>query len=76
MGISLARLGRTFLALTTGMVVLTVLHLWEVVALSPETFARVVITYLLVSALLGVTAGVARLRDEGPKNRDGDGLVD
>jgi hypothetical protein len=73
---SLARIGRAFLAMTAAMVVLALLHVWGVMGLSETTLVRIGATYLLVSALLGVHAIVSTVRDEGPRNRDGDRLID
>jgi len=74
--ISLLRVAHVFLALTAVVVTLVVLHVWEVVVLSPATLVRIAVTYLLVSALLGVTAAVGHWQHGAPRNRDGDRLVD
>ena len=55
---------------------LTVLHVWEIVVLSSPTLARIAVTYLLITALLGVTAAVGHWQQGAPRNRDGDRLVD
>jgi hypothetical protein len=56
--ISLERVAHVFLALTAIVVMLTVLHVWELLVLSSATLARIAVTYLLVTALLSVTAAV------------------
>ena len=76
MRISLRRVANAFLALTAIVVTLTVLHLWELIVLSSATLARIAVTYLLVSALLGVTAAVGHWQQGAQRNRDGDRLVD
>lgn len=76
MRISLQRVAHVFLALTAVVVMLTVLHVWELVVLSSATLARIAVTYLLVTVLLGVTAAVGHWQQGAPRNRDGDRLVD
>ena len=73
---SVARIGQLFLGTTAAAVVVALLQIWELIALSPTTVARLVATWALVSVLLGVHALVSTLRDEGPRNRDGDRLID
>jgi hypothetical protein len=74
--VSLVRVGKVFLGMTAALVVLALLHVWGVLALPGETLVRIGATYLLVSVLLGVHAIVSTLRDEGPRNQDGERLVD
>ncbi len=76
MKISLRRVAHAFLALTAIVVTLAVLHVWEISTLSSATMARIAVTYLLLSALLGVSAAVAHFQEGAPRNRDGDRLVD
>ena len=76
MRISLQRVAHVFLALTAIVVMLTVLHVWEIVVLSSPTLARIAVTYLLITALLGVTAAVGHWQQGASRNRDGDRLVD
>ena len=76
MRIALERVAHVFRALTAIVVMLTVLHVWELVVLSSATLARIAVTYLLMTALLGVTAAVGHWQQGAPRNRDGDRLVD
>jgi hypothetical protein len=73
---SVARIGRCFLALTALAVTIALLHVWDVVRLSPSTVARLLVTYALLAGLFLVHALVAQSQGEPPRSGDGDRLID
>jgi hypothetical protein len=73
---SLVRIGQAFLALTAGMVAIALLQVWELAPISDVAVVRCFVTYVLLSALLGVHAVVTHIRDDGPRSHDGDNLID
>jgi hypothetical protein len=76
MRVSLVRLGAVFLAMTTIVVLLALLHVWGIFELSGTTATRIGVTYVLLSLLLGVHALVSQARDDSPRNREGGRLLD
>jgi len=73
---SLARIGRVFLALTAAAVAVALLQIWGVLGLEPVTVGRLAASYGLLALLLGLHAVVSAVREDVPRNHDGDRLIE